>query len=251
MPSCPWLLTAILITTCSTWASDKNWNLLLSFTRSQIRGFRIFQFFFIKHQARPTKGRLTPLCVPLDSTKKKVSTRSDSSRKTISRVSTSKLTEEMSCNKRYPFLPDLYYGCNLPGNIVLRLGQSGVIWVGGSLYQFSDYLSRLLTAPLSVVYDPGHNNTSQGKKYRPIGGIRCLPWPVSLWLKTAGFSDMYSISAHTYRHRTALGMLVAYRSDWSLQQGHQSLSPTGSFHNSITLIPDTGGSTAASVRTKT
>ena len=163
MPSCPWLLTAILITTCSTWASAKNWNLLLSFTRSQIRGFRIFQFFFIKHQARPTKGRLTPLCVPLDSTKKKVSTRSDSSRKTISRVSTSKLTGEMSCNKRYPFLPDLYHGCNSFGN---------------------------------------------------VGGLQV--WLISTTRPSITITNWY-----------------------------------GSFHNSITLIPDTGGSTAASVRTKT
>ena len=71
----------------------------------------------------------TPLCVPLDSTKKKVSTRSESSRNAISNVSTSKLKEKITCIDLLPFLPDLYHGGNLSGNIVLRLGQSWMICV--------------------------------------------------------------------------------------------------------------------------
>ena len=78
----------MLITMCFTWSADKNWNLSLSFTRSHIRGFCIWEMF-VKHQHHASV--LTPLWVPLDSIKKKVSTISESSLNTISSVSTSKL----------------------------------------------------------------------------------------------------------------------------------------------------------------
>ena len=64
MSSCPWFftVTAILMTMCLTWSSGKNWNLSVSFTRSQIRGFRILEIFS-KHRDMLITNNLLPLYV--------------------------------------------------------------------------------------------------------------------------------------------------------------------------------------------
>ena len=130
MPSSPWWVTAILMTTCSTWSAGRNWNLLVSFTRSHIRGFRILESFIIdfRHQANLMRWNIVPLDVF-----HWILLRRKYPRDQRVLVTQSPVYQPRNLRGNYlhwffwPFLPDLYHGCHLSGNIVLRLGQSWMI----------------------------------------------------------------------------------------------------------------------------